>query len=96
MKKENEGSNEIILLREDIEGTPFTLITTNGDEGKKYFISMGNYRLSPISEDKEEIDTYMDLNWNNIANMIICLIDSMKKINIEEFTEKTSYNVKNN
>ena len=96
MKNENEGSNEIILLREDIEGTPFTLITTNGDEGKKYFISMGNYRLSPISESKEEIETYMELNWNNIANMIICLIHSMKQINIEEFTEKTNYNINNN
>ena len=96
MKKENEETNDIILLREDIDGTPFTLITTNGEDGKKYFISMGNYRLSPISENKDEIETYMDLNWNNIANMIICLIHSMKQIDFEPLTEKTSYTIKNN
>lgn len=64
--KENpnyEYGSEQIIEREPIEGTPFTLITTQG----KSFGVLGKYALTEKYDTKEEVLDYMDKNFWNLV-----------------------------
>lgn len=58
-----------IIEREEMAGTPFTLVTTEG----KTFLTMGKYQISEPME-KEEIGQYMMENEWNIITTIIGII----------------------
>lgn len=63
--EETHNNNSSLITREEIEGTPFTIVTNEG----KSFLTMGKYKISEEME-KEEIAIYMIENkWNIIVTI---------------------------
>lgn len=83
----NSQSGEELITREQIEGTPFQLITTNGFT----FLALGRYRMTQEVSANEENKTELrkkveNKDWNLVLDTIIVLIDST----VETMTEKAS------
>lgn len=75
--RQNSGKkNKELVKREQIEGTPFEIITTN----KKHFIGMGSYRMTSEVENKEElIKMIQDKEWSLIIQTISAVWDAMNR-----------------
>lgn len=69
---DNKLNSSKLIEREQLEGTPFTLIKQEG----KYFITIGNYQLTPQSDTEEEAINYIQFNqWNIITALIDIMIN---------------------
>ena len=74
---------EDYLTNEPIEGSPLWLIKTNED-GTKWVLSFGKYALK-IGNSKKELKEYLEENMLNvITNMVICILEEVKKFNNNE------------
>lgn len=89
--KENESTylntgeiakeNSPLINREKIEGTPFWLI---GILEQGWFIVMGDQRLTEPVETKEQaLKLLQTEHWQIMMNMVVTLIETGKKIDIE-------------
>lgn len=80
----NLKQNSPLIEREEIKGTPFTLIK----QDELYFIVMGDHRLTEPTELKNE--QYLKLEnekWLILTNVIIIILDKMNK-NAEEIRQQ--------
>lgn len=61
---------------EKIEGTPFTIVGLND----KYFLAMGNYRLTELFSTKEEAAVQLKENmWDVVMQIVIIVAEALKK-----------------
>lgn len=65
---EHNPNSSKLIEREQLDGTPFNLIK----QENKYFITIGNYQLTPQYNTEEE--AIQDIQYNQ-WNIIITLID---------------------
>ncbi len=76
-------NKEELVERVEIEGSPFVCVTT--EEGS--FIVMGRFRMTKGFRKKEDaIKEATEMTWNNIVNVMSCIIESLKEFN--ELKEK--------
>lgn len=67
---------EQLLEQHKIEDTPFTIIKY----GDKWFLTMGKYRLTEPSKDRETIEAQInDVSWNRIMQVIMATIEEQIK-----------------
>lgn len=72
--KKNPKNTELVK-KEEIPNTPFTIVEINNE----YFGVMGQYRLTEISQNKEEIKKELEsINWTRIIQIILILIEKQK------------------
>lgn len=72
----NEEAEELVK-RTDIEGTPFTIIETDG----KIFGVMGKYRITEPAESFELVKAELkQITWNRILQMIIIVTQEQESI----------------
>lgn len=87
---QNPGSNTSqnnteLNARKQIEGTPFTIIRQyidhdplSVDTRYKYFLVMGNYRLTePTETENETLEKLVTEHWNIIANIVAITCEKM-------------------
>lgn len=68
---EHNTNSSKLIEREQLEGTPFNLIK----QEEKYFITIGNYQLTPqYDTEQEAIDDIQFNQWNIIVTLIDILI----------------------
>lgn len=76
-EKENNSTSSELIIREKIEGTPFTLIKL---ESTGWFLTLGKYRMSEPVDNKEElIQKVIDKDWNLILDTICTLTEDVPK-----------------
>lgn len=74
---EEDNETTELLKREQLENTPFTIVEFD----KKYFASMGMYRLTELHEDKTQlIQKMQNITWNNLIQVITILITEEAKL----------------
>lgn len=75
------SKNYKVLERENIENTPFTLVTV---EGNKHFLAIGDRRITENAEKKEMLlEMTEGVNWNFITNIMAIMLekfDDFKKL----------------
>lgn len=77
------NKNEELIKRTDVDGTPFTVITTP-DGGS--FVSLGKYRVSePFATEKEAIKHVKSKDWNLLLAVIMLMVEDKvkEKVNTE-------------
>ncbi len=82
-----QGSNYELVIRREIEGTPFTIVTTEG----KIFGVMGIHRITEYADAKEVTEEQMvelvkEITWDRITQVIVLMIESKK---VTELIEET-------
>jgi len=66
----NDSLNKELIEREEIENSPFTIITVEG----KSFGVMGKYRLTEEGKDKDEVRKELkEITWNRIIQVMMIL-----------------------
>lgn len=66
-----------LIERYEIEGTPFTLIKQEG----KYFLTMGNYKITtPTDTEEETLKKLVTEQYNIILDMTTIVFDTIMKI----------------
>lgn len=93
----SKPSSSNLIINEPIDGTPLRLvgITDTSQDTLRikhgYFIALGNNRVSEIYNTQQEALDLVEMKtmetWNLIANIIVTMIETGKKIDIA--TEKT-------
>lgn len=74
----NMEQNEELLVKTDIEGTPFTVISVK--DTNEHFGVMGKYRITETHDTKEEvIDILKQITWNRIVQVILLITDHLNK-----------------
>ncbi len=69
------NSNSNLIERENIENTPFTVITENGYS----FGVMAEYRITEKYDTKEEVRQELkEITWNKIIQVTALLIEKLK------------------
>lgn len=68
-KNESPNNNELITY-EQIEGTPFTIISKNN----KHFLAVGNHRVSEETNIKEELIKMVDVRDYSLLTQLIGII----------------------
>lgn len=68
--REEEGT----IIREDVEDSPFTLISIDG--GKEFFGTMGKYRITDPGSKEELLKDLKEFNWNRIVQVMLLLLES--------------------
>lgn len=72
---DNTDYSEKLIDRTPLEGTPFTLITT--EEG--YFLTFGKYKVSELVNNQEQlIDMVLEKEWNLLLNVFIAINKEIK------------------
>lgn len=72
---------ESLIEREEVENTPFHIITNKETESKQNsFIAIGKHRVSDIITKQAAKKQIEERNWNLLTNTIITLIDTLNKI----------------
>jgi len=65
------SSNEELIKRERIEGTPFDAI----NEGKGWFLTMGRFKITETTEDLEELRKQTEgTNWGLLGNVVSAIV----------------------
>lgn len=76
--------NHQIYEQKELEGTPFKLIKKLVNEKDKYFIAMGDHRLTDmVSTEKEALELLVTDYWKIVVNVIAVVTD----ITIKEATK---------
>lgn len=76
-----KSSNEELIKREEIEDTPFMVITTEG----KSFGVMGRWRITEDKENEWQVkDELKKMTWNRITQVILLLMEDVLKKNKSE------------
>lgn len=80
--------NETVLKREDLENTPFTLISL--DDGVNWFGCMGEYRITEPTNNKQSLidDLITPKDWNRLIQVFLILLD--KSGNLIEYKTKNN------
>lgn len=69
---DNKPNSSKLIEREQIEGTPFTLIK----QDEKYFLTLGNYMVTPKCNTQTEAFEYIGENqWNIVTTLIDIMIN---------------------
>lgn len=81
----NSNSNNLIQ-RKLIEGSPFYIVKQIMDNDKeKYFMIMGDYRLTePTETEKEQLEKLITEHWNIIANIVAITCEKMLQLQLIE------------
>ena len=76
--KKDSSKNELLLEREIIDNTPFTLVKQEG----KIFGVMGNHRITEFFKSKKECKTALKkITWNRIVQVIAIMGEQQALIN---------------
>lgn len=68
--KEVPQENHELIKRDHVENTPFTIIELNG----AYFGTMGQYRITEPTTDKEQLKKDLEtFNWNRVIQVLMLL-----------------------
>jgi hypothetical protein len=71
------NENKELIQREEIENSPFSIITTENES----FGVMGKYRITEPMNSKEEVKKELEnITWNRITQVIL-LINELQKEN---------------
>lgn len=82
----NPKQNSTLAEREQIQGTPFTLIKT---QEQQWFMVMGDYRVTETTKTKEEqIKKLESEKWLLIMHICIVAIEKINKTIIQPHEEK--------
>lgn len=74
-----------LIKRENIENTPFTIITIE----KEHFATMGKYRITEPTKNKEElIKEIQTITWNRLIQVISIMMEQDKKLITTKNEEK--------
>lgn len=80
----NYEKNHQIYEQKELEGTPFKLIKKLINEKEKYFIAMGDHRLTDmVPTEKEALELLITDYWKIVVNVIAIVTD----ITIKEATK---------
>jgi hypothetical protein len=70
LEQGKKDSSKELIKREEIENTPFTIVTVN----KESFGAMGEYRITEPRETAEEVrEELKEINWNRIVQVMMIL-----------------------
>lgn len=81
---ENDNSSNSLINRIPVDGTPFTIVEIE----KGYFLALGNYRLTEVVEDENELynlviaPTYEHnghYDWNFLLTVVNAIVQASKK-----------------
>lgn len=77
-----QTENKQLAQRKQLEGTPFYIIKqTTENEKEKYFITMGDYRLTePTDNEYDTIDKLKTEHWNIVCNIIAITTEKFLKL----------------
>lgn len=82
---DKQNSSEELIQREDIEGTPFQIITIEN----KSWLAMGIIKLSPDLKTKKEVEDWLTKNRFNVTvNMIGGMIQLNNEYEKKYYTEQ--------
>lgn len=73
-KASKQNSNYELLKKEDVENTPFTIITMDG----KSFGAMGTHRITAYGKKEEIREELKEMTWNRIVQVIMILTETLK------------------
>lgn len=73
----NSNSSEELIERKNIEGTPFTIVKTEG----KCFLTMGKYQLTGYMEEEEIAIYIMENEWNIITTIAGIIAEHVVRAN---------------
>lgn len=78
----NSNLNNQLAQRKKIEGTPFYIIKQTTDhDNDKYFLIMGDYRLTEPTETEEETTQKLKTeHWNIVCNIIAITTEKFLKL----------------
>lgn len=83
-----EIKTEELIKRNDIYGTPFTIVT----QGNESFVSLGIYRVSDKMAYHDALDLILDKDWNLILNCLTSVLDAAEKMKQNENKLKLTEN----
>lgn len=64
-----------------MEGSPFTRVKQEG----KYFMVMGDYRITPGLDSEEELNEYFEGNmYNNVLSMLYIVVSKLDELKKQE------------
>lgn len=74
--EETHNQNSTLNEREKIEDTPFWVVK----QEEKWFITLGEYRVSQIKESKDEaLKTLEENKWDLVIHMVIIISEKLKE-----------------
>lgn len=77
----DKNNSDSLIEREKIKGTPFEAIKQNN----VWFLTWGNYRLSPTMETLGQAEDYLTTNlWDVIAVYTLSVIQQVEKVKEEQ------------
>lgn len=81
-KDEKDGSNKASLItREELEGTPFTVITNKELAKEDSFLVLGNVRVTEIKSKRELLKMVKDRDWLLISSTIMAIANLLTEKN---------------
>lgn len=79
-----QDKNEQLLKIEEIEGTPFSIVSTE----KGHFVALGRGRITDFYEKKEEAEQQIyPSNWDFMLSVIFAVIKTVEKGDYEPVEE---------
>lgn len=75
-KTDKQASSNELIKREDIENSPFEVITTSDGS----FGAMGQYRITEVMETKEAVkEDLKEMSWNRVIQVMTIILDINNK-----------------
>lgn len=76
--KKNSSKNKELIKREDVDGTPFTIVKTEG----QYFIAIGLSRITEKTENKKDLLKLIEeKDWTLLMNAVVAVSQHVNKQN---------------
>lgn len=77
-KLKSNGKSEELIERDDVENTPFQIITIN----KESFGVFGKYRITEPYHTKQQCKVeLLNMNWNNVVKIMTLVVETMNSKN---------------
>lgn len=74
--QQNAEEASSLASYDKIEGTPFTVVGLNG----KYFLAMGNHRLTEVFDSSEEAAEQLSKNmWEIVMQIVVIVAEALRK-----------------
>lgn len=85
-----QSENKQLAQRKKIEGTPFYMIKQTTDNDKdRYFLVMGDYRLTePTDTEEETVQKLKSEHWNIVCNIIAITTNKIMNIKTESLYDE--------
>ncbi|AXH74946.1 MAG: hypothetical protein [Microviridae sp.] len=81
MKESRESSSTVKNIEGEINGSPFSIVTTNTDDEANSFVAIGNTRLTPLMPKHYCEDMIYEKDWTLVVQLVMHMMKHEKDIN---------------